>query len=62
MLFLLFLNKKYERKIEDGLWNKDNADGPNVSIPAGLDQQSMRRLESLQPQKSHESLWAQPSD
>ena len=33
-----------------------------LSVLTGLDQQSLRRRESLQPQQSHESLWPRPAN
>ena len=60
MLFLLFMSKNKKAKIEGGPWNKDNADGPDGSVLTRLDQQSIRRRESLQPQQSHESLRPRP--
>jgi len=32
------------------------------SVLVGLDQQSLRRRESLQPQQFHESLWPRPAN
>jgi len=59
---LPFMSKNKKAKIEDGPWNKDNADRPNGSLLAGLEQQSLRCWEFLQLQQSHEYLWPRPSD
>jgi hypothetical protein len=59
---LPFMSKNKKAKIEDGPWNKDNANGPNGSVLAGLDQQSIQRRASLQPQQSHESLRPRPAN